>query len=252
MWTFKTIEKRKKIHGSWEDVSGHFFSHQCKERGIDGRVDHRTGDNKRIVLVHYVGTCHDCAFCGGCLFCSLRWMILGGFTTVVVSTWWREGLRFVFLMVLTRSRLFGPGCESVTEVLYGSFICLNVYLNYKFSSKFKTIHLDISILLNQSYHSWSDCVHTCCREHLGSSILWLCGTSFSFMLWAIHGIYSWGNTLWGRGRRHEFLNSPIFMLLLHIEQWGFLYTILQVHRERRPRVSIPWSDTLMCLMKMWC
>ena len=38
------------------DVSGHFSSRQCKERGIDGRVGPRTGSSRRIVLAHCAGT----------------------------------------------------------------------------------------------------------------------------------------------------------------------------------------------------
>ena len=45
-------KKEKKIHGSWEDVSGYFSSHQWKGGGIDGRVSPRTGSSDRIVLAH--------------------------------------------------------------------------------------------------------------------------------------------------------------------------------------------------------
>ena len=41
--TFASYRKKKKIHGSWEDASGHFSSHQWKGGGIDGRVNPRTG-----------------------------------------------------------------------------------------------------------------------------------------------------------------------------------------------------------------
>ncbi len=35
--------------------------------------------------------------------------------------------------------------------------------------------------------------------------------------------------------------------MLYIDQWGFHWFILQDHRERSRRVSIPWSDT--CVLK---
>ena len=41
--------EKKKIHDSWEDVSGYFPSRQLKGGGIDGRVGPRTGDSDRIV-----------------------------------------------------------------------------------------------------------------------------------------------------------------------------------------------------------
>ncbi len=49
-------EKRKKNHGSWENVSEHFPLHQWNGGGIDGQVSPRTGASERIVLVHCVDT----------------------------------------------------------------------------------------------------------------------------------------------------------------------------------------------------
>ena len=43
--------------------------------------------------------------------------------------------------------------------------------------------------------------------------------------------------------RHAFSNSPILCHMLYIEQWGFRCTMLQDHRERCPRASMPWADT---------
>ncbi len=40
--------------------------------------------------------------------------------------------------------------------------------------------------------------------------------------------------------RHVLSNIPIFLFyMLYIEQWGFRFFILQDHRERCPRVSMP-------------
>jgi hypothetical protein len=68
----------------WEQVS----SHQWKGGGIDGRVSPRTGVSEWIALDHHTGTRPGWA----------------GRVTVVLSVWWQEGLRSVFLMKLVRVR----------------------------------------------------------------------------------------------------------------------------------------------------
>ena len=78
----KRIHQRKKeeeIHGLWDSAFGGTSSNRCKEGGIDGRVDPRTGADERISLTHCTGVRHDCVGFGECLFESFCWnLTLGG------------------------------------------------------------------------------------------------------------------------------------------------------------------------------
>jgi hypothetical protein len=80
-WSFPWFHqrKRKKIHGSWENVWEHFSSHQWKGGGIDEWVSPRTGASERIVLVHCTGTRRGCAWWGNVLLLLvLKNLALGG------------------------------------------------------------------------------------------------------------------------------------------------------------------------------
>ena len=71
----RSIHKRKKINDSWKDVSGHFYSRQCKGGGIDGQVSPRTGASDRIVLIHCAGHASRLRLVWECLLLLVLWKI---------------------------------------------------------------------------------------------------------------------------------------------------------------------------------